>query len=144
MSDNKDIVNIDINKDVVSLSNNQTVDLSNLDDEAKKELHKLIAKQKVDLAKKGIEQSIDVDSLRARLNTFGNQVYDVIEKGGSITITNAKDDSIGRTEVIMGNTEEAARGKLSRSAKGLPDNSKWLIIGGIIVAIVAISVLSGN
>ena len=52
MSDNKDIVNIDINKDVVSLSNNQ-VDLSNLDDEAKKELHKLIAKQKVDLAKKG-------------------------------------------------------------------------------------------
>ena len=36
MSDNKDIVNIDINKDVVSLSNNQTVDLSNLDDEAKK------------------------------------------------------------------------------------------------------------
>ena len=32
----------------------------------------------------------------------------------------------------------------SRSAKGLPDNSKWLIIGGIIVAIVAISVLSGN
>ncbi len=144
MSDNKDIVNIDINKDVVSLSNNQTVDLSNLDDEAKKELHKLIAKQKVDLAKKGIEQSIDVDSLRARLNTFGNQVYDVIEKGGSITITNAKDDSIGRTEVIMGNTEEAARGKLSRSAKGLPDNSKWLIIGGIIVAIVAISALSGN
>ena len=98
----------------------------------------------VELAKKGMEQSIDVDSLRARLNTFGNQVYDVIEKGGSITITNAKDDSIGRTEVIMGNTDEAAKGKLSRSAKGLPDNSKWLIIGGVVVAIIAILALSGN
>ena len=131
-------------KDIVNLTESKSVDLSHLDEESKKEIHQLIAKQKVELAKKGMEQSIDVDSLRARLNTFGNQVYDVIEKGGSITITNAKDDSIGRTEVIMGNTDEAARGKLSRSAKGLPDNSKWLIIGGVVVAIIAILALSGN
>ena len=131
-------------KDIVNLTENKSVDLSHLDDESKKEIHQLIAKQKVELAKKGMEQSIDVDSLRARLNTFGNQVYDVIEKGGSITITNAKDDSIGRTEVIMGNTDEAAKGKLSRSAKGLPDNSKWLIIGGVVVAIIAILAFSGN
>ena len=131
-------------KDIVNLTENKSVDLSHLDEESKKEIHQLIAKQKVELAKKGMEQSIDVDSLRARLNTFGNQVYDVIEKGGSITITNAKDDSIGRTEVIMGNTDEAAKGKLSRSAKGLPDNSKWLIIGGVAVAIIAILALSGN
>ena len=143
MVKNKDLVDLE-NKDVVSLTNNQTVDLSQLDEEAKKELHKLIVKQKAELAKKGMEQSIDVDSLRARLNTFGNQVYDVMEKGGSITITNTKDDSIGRTEEIMGNTDEAARGKLSRIAKGLPDNSKWLIIGGVMVAIIAISALSGN
>ena len=131
-------------KDIVNLTENKSVDLSHLDEESKKEIHQLIAKQKVELAKKGMEQSIDVDSLRARLNTFGNQVYDVIEKGGSITITNAKDDSIGRTEVIMGNTDEAAKGKLSRSAKGLPDNSKWLIIGGVVVAIIAILAFSGN
>lgn len=131
-------------KDIVNLTENKSVDLSHLDEESKKEIRQLIAKQKVELAKKGMEQSIDVDSLRARLNTFGNQVYDVIEKGGSITITNAKDDSIGRTEVIMGNTDEAAKGKLSRSAKGLPDNSKWLIIGGVVVAIIAILALSGN
>ena len=131
-------------KDIVNLTENKSVDLSHLDEESKKEIHQLIAKQKVELAKKGMEQSIDVDSLRARLNTFGNQVYDVIEKGGFITITNAKDDSIGRTEVIMGNTDEAAKGKLSRSAKGLPDNSKWLIIGGVVVAIIAILALSGN
>ena len=131
-------------KDIVNLTENKSVDLSHLDEESKKEIHQLIAKQKVELAKKGMEQSTDVDSLRARLNTFGNQVYDVIEKGGSITITNAKDDSIGRTEVIMGNTDEAAKGKLSRSAKGLPDNSKWLIIGGVVVAIIAILALSGN
>ena len=131
-------------KDIVNLTESKSVDLSHLDEESKKEIHQLIAKQKVELAKKGMEQSIDVDSLRARLNTFGNQVYDVIEKGGSITITNAKDDSIGRTEVIMGNTDEAAKGKLSRSAKGLPDNSKWLIIGGVVVAIIAILAFSGN
>ncbi len=131
-------------KDIVNLTENKSVDLSHLDEESKKEIHKLIAKQKVELTKKGMEQSIDVDSLRARLNTFGNQVYDVIDKGGSITITNAKDDSIGRTEVIMGNTDEAAKGKLSRSAKGLPDNSKWLIIGGVVVAIIALFALSGN
>ena len=131
-------------KDIVNLTENKSVDLIHLDEESKKEIRQLIAKQKVELAKKGMEQSTDVDSLRARLNTFGNQVYDVIEKGGSITITNAKDDSIGRTEVIMGNTDEAAKGKLSRSAKGLPDNSKWLIIGGVVVAIIAILALSGN
>lgn len=130
------------NKDIISLTENKSVDLSHLDEESKKEIHALIAKQKVELAKKGMEQSIDVDSLRARLNTFGNQVYEVIEKGGSITITNSKDDSIGRTEVIMGNTDEAAKGKLSRSAKGLPDNSKWIIIG--IIAVVIILILAAN
>ena len=145
MTKESDIVNLNKNNnDIVSLTKNDTLDLSHLDEDSKQEIHKLIAKQKIDLQKKGIEQSIDVESLKARLNTFGNQVYDVVEKGGSITITNSKDDSIGRTEVIMGNTEEAARGKLSRSAKGLPDNSKWLIIGGIIVAVIAISALSGN
>tara|TARA_B100001996_G_scaffold373029_1_gene350081 strand:+ start:1077 stop:1478 length:402 start_codon:yes stop_codon:yes gene_type:complete len=130
------------NKDIINLTENKSVDLSHLDEESKKEIHTLIAKQKVELAKKGMEQSIDVDSLRARLNTFGNQVYEVIEKGGSITITNSKDDSIGRTEVIMGNTDEAAKGKLSRSAKGLPDNSKWIIIGA--VAVVIILILAAN
>ena len=132
------------NKDIINLTENKSVDLSHLDEESKKEINKLIAKQKVALTKKGVEKSIDVDSLRARLNTFGNQVYEVIEKGGSITITNAKDDSIGRTEVIMGNTDEAAKGKLSRSAKGLPDNARWIIIGGVVVAIIAILALSGN
>ena len=58
MVKNKDLVDLE-NKDVVSLTNNQTVDLSQLD-EAAKELHKLIVKQKAELAK-GMEQSIDVD-----------------------------------------------------------------------------------
>lgn len=131
------------NKDIVNLMDNKSLDLSNLDDDSKNKIHELIAKQKIELSKKGIEQGIDVDSLRARLNTFGNQVYEVIDKGGHITITNTKDDSIGRTEVIMGNTDEAAKGKLSRSAKGFGDNSKWIIGAVVVVAVVAIFALSG-
>ena len=77
-------------KDIISLTDNKSVDIGHLDEDSKKEVRALIAKQKIELAKKGMEQAIDVDSLRARLNTFGNQVYEVIDKGGSITITNTK------------------------------------------------------
>ena len=131
-------------KDIINISEAKTVDVSQLDEKAKQEIKTLIAKQNLELRKKGMEQRIDVEFLRSRLNTFGDQLYDVIDKGGSITITNTKDDSIGRTEVIMGNTEEAAKGKLSRSAKGLADNTKWIVIGAIVVAVIAILAFSGN
>lgn len=130
-------------KNLINLSDNKTIDLSSLNEEDKREINMLIAKKRIELEHKATEQKIDIESLKIDLQSKSDQVFDFVDKGGSITITKTKEDSTGRTEVIMGNTDEAAKGKLSRSAKGLPDNSKWLIIGAVVVGIIAIISFSG-
>ena len=56
-------------------------------------------------------------------------------------MTHVHTSTFGRTEVIMGNTETAAKGKLSKSQTGEFNWTPVYLIGGVIAIIVLISIV---
>lgn len=57
-----------------------------------------------------------------------------------MTVSHTQESSVGRTEVIMGNTEQAMRGRLTKSQTGERDWLPYLIglaiVGATVVALV--------
>ena len=80
----------------------------------------------------------DLSATDKKLRMYTDSIAQTPENA-SITITNVKDDSLGRTEIITGNTEAAHKGKLSRSQTGFGDNATfWFVLAGIIGAVVVL------
>ena len=94
--------------------------------------------------KKAQELNVDVQALDKALTTMATQTEQVSKGGDSITVSLTQDTSLGRTEAIMGNTEQAGKGKLSRSQTGADDNTlKYVIIGAVLVVVVALIAFNG-
>ena len=128
-------------KQVVDLSSNNVLDVSGLDNDAKQQIQVKANEAKIALMQKAQEANIDIEGTRITLDNLNASVRQSTQDGTSITATHTQTTSVGRTEVVMGNTEKAASGKISRSGAGLEDNStKLLIIGGVIAIIVALIV----
>ena len=70
------------------------------------------ARDSRNLAAKATELGIEVNVLRGALDTLARATQDVSKNGDSVTITHVQNFKFGRTEVIMGNTEAANKGKL--------------------------------
>ncbi len=83
----------------------------------------------------------DLTATAAQLDQFTRAVGDATANNAAATITNAKEDSYGRTEMILGNSDAAKTGKLSRSQQGLSDNARFwtllAIIAGVVIVLVA-------
>jgi hypothetical protein len=84
---------------------------------------------------------VEIGALDAALGSFTDQTQRATNAGASATITHTQTSSLGRTEVVIGNTEKAASGKVSRSAAG-EDNKTIMIVAiaavtAVIVAVVA-------
>jgi hypothetical protein len=94
------------------------------------------------LAAKAHELGIEVNVLRSTLNTLATTTQDVSNNGNSVTITHVQNSKFGRTEVIMGNTETATKGKLSKSQAGEFNWTPIYIVGGIIAVLIVISMLA--
>jgi hypothetical protein len=125
---------------VVTLGPLTTLDLSFLSDEGREQLMKDYARGVLDVAKKAHELHVDVGALKAKLETFAQIAKDASKDGSSVTISNTKDDTTGRTEILMGNTDKARGGVLSKSQTGERDWTPYYIIAGL-VAIVLIAFL---
>ncbi|RUM53237.1 MAG: hypothetical protein DSY85_09275 [Marinomonas sp.] len=118
----------------LDISGKAVLDLSGLNDEQRKSVTMKHHEAQIDLRKKAEQASIDIQATRANLDNFNQVVKDSSQDGTSITLTHTQNTSIGRTEVVMGNTEKAASGKVSRSAAGLEDISmKMIVIVGLVV-----------
>ena len=140
-SKNNALTRVEEAKDVVDLSSNNMLDVSGLDDDAKQQIQVKANEAKIALMQKAQEANIDIEGTRITLDNLNASVRQSTQDGTSITATHTQTTSVGRTEVVMGNTEKAASGKISRSGAGLEDNStKLLIIGGVIAIIVALIV----
>jgi hypothetical protein len=114
----------------------EELDLSNLD-----------PRQAGVLEAKAIEKAIERDDRRqrlkedltvtaAQLGTFTKAISDTAAQHAAVTITNTKDDSLGRTEIIVGNTDAARAGKLSRSQQGLNANAALWVVLSVIAGVV--------
>lgn len=127
----------------LKLTQSDVLDLSGLSDSQISELRLQHAKGLLSLQQKAQEMKIDVAALDASLNSFNDQTSKATQAGTSATIQHSQTTSIGRTEVIVGNTDRAAAGKMSRSAVGEKDRT-LIIIGIIAVAVVLVAMFVGG
>lgn len=125
---------------VIDLSNNDMLDISGLSEENQQMIQLKAQEAKLELKKKAGEALLDIQGTKANLDTFNQTVQEGTEAGTHVTLTHTQTTSTGRTEVVMGNTDKAASGKVSRSGAGLKDNQlTFVIIGAVVVVIVAIA-----
>jgi hypothetical protein len=122
----------------VSLTPSTSLDLSWLPEEERKALLVQHTRGVLDIAKKANELHVDVAALKAMLDTSAGTVRDLAADGTAVTITNTNQNSLGRTEIIMGNTDQARTGKLTRSQTG---EFNWNPVF-IAVAVVAVLILA--
>lgn len=94
-------------KQVIDLSANNLLDVSGLDDESKRQIQIKANDAKIDLLKKAQEANIDIQGTKVNLDNLNDAVKDATREGTSITVTHTQTTSVGRTEVVMGNTERA-------------------------------------
>ena len=131
-------------KDVLNLSSGETLDLSELSSAAKEEIRAKHANAVLDLKVKAQEAQLDLQSTTMQLDGYTEQVRKASEDGAASTISFSTSNSVGRTEVIMGNTDAAAKGKLSRTAKGESDITMKIVIAVGVFAVIIAAILSSK
>lgn len=124
----------------ISLSPTTSLDISFLSEEERKALLTDYSKGMVDLSVKAQELNVDSMALKKTLEDLAGTTNDVASSGNSITVTHAQTTKLGRTEIIMGNTDQAQTGKLSKSQTDEQNLTPLYIILGI-VGLVIIAIL---
>jgi len=100
------------------------------------------ARGQIDIGKKAAELGVEAKSLEATLSIMSNATNDVASKENSVTITHTQTSSVGRTEVLMGNTPQAQKGKLTKSQTGQADWTPYYVAGGMIaIVLIALAVI---
>jgi hypothetical protein len=116
---------------VVTLGRLPTIDISFLPEDQRNALMTDYARGTIDIAKRAHELHVDVDVLSATLGHLANTTREVSESGNAVTVSHTQTTKIGRTEIKMGNTDEARSGKLSRTQTGERDWTPYYIFAGI-------------
>jgi hypothetical protein len=122
----------------ILLGGARQLDLRGLTEEQKQILIMENAKGMITVNRKAQELVADAGALNHTLGTLAHHTNEVASHGQSVTITHTQDTSLGRTEIIMGTSEAAKKGKLSRTQSGAADHTHFL--AGI--AVVALAVLA--
>lgn len=122
----------------------QEVDLTGIPETQRAAMLAEYQKGILDVSKKAHDMKVDVDALHATLSHLGGATHEAAKDGTSVTITHTQDTSIGRTEIIMGNTTEAQRGQLSRSQTGETNWTPYYIFGGLAALVFVVVMLSGS
>ncbi|MEH6521555.1 hypothetical protein [Sulfitobacter sp.] len=113
------------------------IDISGLSEEAQQELTMYAARKQIDLQSAMQKLSIDLQGTSSAVNNMADVTRRMTESGDANTTRITLENSAGKTEVIMGNTDEAKRGNVDKK------NDTWMyIVGGIVVLMIVASVLS--
>ncbi|MDC0949069.1 hypothetical protein OAS86_06990 [Gammaproteobacteria bacterium] len=119
----------------VDLGPTTSMDLSWLPEDERIALLKDYAKGMMDLGVKAQELNVDAAALKKTMDNMSDTVKDVSASGDAVTVTHTQKSKVGRTEVMMGNTEHAQTGKLSKSQSGEKDWTPYYIFGGLLALI---------
>jgi hypothetical protein len=128
----------------VTLGPLPTLDLSFLPEAERNALMSGYAKGVIDVAKKAHELHVDVDVLRATLDQLAHTTREVSESGNAVTVTHTQTTKIGRTEIKMGNTEEAKSGRLTSSQTGERNWTPYYIFAGLVVVVLIAFLFAGR
>ena len=124
----------------IALATGQTIDLSFVPEAQRNALMTEYMRGTLDIAKKANELHVDVVTLRNTLGTLAETTRQVAQDGNSVTVTHTQTTAVGRTEIIMGNTETAGKGKLTRTQTGSDTNWTPYYIFAAIAAVVLIAI----
>ena len=126
-------------ENTLQIGDTKALSLAGLTEEQIQQLRMKHADGMLDLAKKAQELKIDVGALDAALGTMAGQTKQVSESGDHVTMTHSQTSALGRTEVVMGNTDKAAQGKLTKSQTGEDDNTlKYVLIAAAVAIVIAL------
>lgn len=124
----------------ITVGGTPTIDLSFLPDHQREALMHDYARGVVNIAQRAHELQVDVNVLKSTLDNLAATTKQVSDSGNSITVSHTQTTTAGRTEIKMGNTEEAKSGKLTRTQTGERDWTPFYIFAGI-AAIVLIAIV---
>ena len=114
------------------------VDISALSLEAQEEIRKYAAMKKIDLRVAVQENQLDLQTTSIAVGNMADVTRRMSASGDAVSVRQTIENNAGKTEVLMGNTDEARRGGVDK------DNSAWLYIGGgIVVLLIIASVIGG-
>ncbi|MDX5985067.1 hypothetical protein [Sphingomonas echinoides] len=119
----------------VPLSPSTNLDLSWLPEDQRAALLTDYTRGMLDISKRAQELHVDVGALKSTLATLTETTRQVADDGNAVTVSHTQTSAVGRTEVIMGNTDNARTGKLSRSQTGETNWTPIYIIAGIIALV---------
>ena len=126
----------------VPLGPSSSVDLSWLSEEERKTLLVEYSRGVLDISKKAQELHVDIAVLKTTLSNLADTTKEISDSGNAVTVSHTQTTSVGRTEIMMGNTQQAQTGRLTKSQTGERDWTPIYIIGGLI-AVVLIAALVG-
>ena len=111
-----------------------------LSEEQRSSLMLEFARGQLDINKKANEMHVDVGAFRNMLDVMSTKTRELsAQENTSVTMSHTQETSVGKTEVIMGNTAQAASGKLTRTMAGERNMTPYYIIGGAIVLLILVS-----
>ncbi len=128
----------------VAIGPTAAIDLSFLPEAERRALMLDYSRGVLDIAKKAQDLHVDVSALRATLDTLGSSTKEIAASGAHVTVTHTQTTSIGRTEIIMGNTAQAQKGRLTKSQTGERDFTWVYVIAALVAAVLIVSALAGN
>ncbi|MEX2598795.1 MAG: hypothetical protein WD533_03975 [Dehalococcoidia bacterium] len=112
------------------------IDLSFLPEEERKALVTKYAAGRVDTELKAAELGINVRALDATLQSLTQQANEAQQAGTAFQTTHVQDSVLGRTEIMVGNTDKARSGKFTKSQTGEQNWTPYYIGGGILAFII--------
>lgn len=127
----------------INLGPSTSMDLSWLPENERKALLIDYTKGMMDISQKAQELHVDAAVLKRTLDDLSDTTREVSDSGNAVTITHSQTTKVGRTEIMMGNTEQAQSGKLSKSQTGEKDWAPYYIFGGILALIVIAALMKG-
>ena len=125
----------------IALATGQTIDLSFIPEAQRNALMAEYMRGTIDISRKANELHVDVVTLRNTLGALAETTRQVSQDGNSVTVTHTQTTAVGRTEIIMGNTETAGQGKLSPTQTGRETNWTPYYIFAAIAAVVLIVIV---
>jgi hypothetical protein len=116
------------------------IDLGSLSQDQQNQLVMEYMRGTLDVNKRAAQMHVDVNAFKNMLDVMATKTRELAEQEGtSVTMQHTQETSVGRTEVIMGNTAQAASGKLTRTMAG-ERNMTWLyFVGGAIVVLILVA-----
>lgn len=142
MSDKNEIQKKD-QPNEITLDGGMTLKIDGLPEETVIELRKKQAEGMIELQKTMLEQGIQTKDIESRMSGIADNVAKASADQSAATVTGSYNDKLGRTEVIMGNTETAQKGKLTSSQQGRSDKT-LLYVGIAIATVIILAIILNN